>query len=38
MPDLIVWPEAPAPIYYYRDAALREALARLAQLSQACRC
>jgi apolipoprotein N-acyltransferase len=33
--DLIVWPEAPAPIYYYRDTALQEALARLARLSKA---
>jgi apolipoprotein N-acyltransferase len=33
--DLIVWPEAPAPIYYYRDPNLQEALARLARLSKA---
>lgn len=33
--DLIVWPEAPAPIYYYRDPVLQQRLARLAQLSKA---
>ncbi len=33
-PALIVWPEVPGPLYYYRDAEFRENVARLARTSQ----
>jgi apolipoprotein N-acyltransferase len=32
-PDLILWPEVPAPIYYDSDPALRQQVHRLAQLT-----
>lgn len=32
---LIVWPEVPGPLYYYRDAELREMVARLARTTHA---
>lgn len=32
-PTLIVWPEVPGPLYYYRDAEFREKVARLARTS-----
>ena len=32
---LILWPEMPAPLYYYRDAELRASVATLARLTQA---
>src|SRR4029077_20279713 len=31
--QLIVWPESPGPIYYYRDPKFREEATRLAQLA-----
>lgn len=30
-PDLIVWPEVPAPFYYYADAEFRDHVTRIAQ-------
>lgn len=33
-PALIVWPEVPGPLYYYRDAEFRESVARLARSTQ----
>jgi apolipoprotein N-acyltransferase len=33
-PGLIVWPEVPGPLYYYRDADFRENVARLARTSR----
>ena len=32
-PQIILWPETPGPIYYYRDPALRQELADLARLT-----
>ena len=32
---LIIWPEAPAPLYYYRDSAFRDLTAKLARDTQA---
>ena len=32
-PGLIVWPEVPGPLYYYRDVDFRESVARLARTS-----
>lgn len=34
-PSLLLWPEAPAPIYYYQDPELRSAVTELARLSEA---
>ncbi len=34
-PALLLWPEAPAPIYYYQDPELRSAVTELARLSEA---
>jgi apolipoprotein N-acyltransferase len=34
-PKLLLWPEVPAPIYYYNDARFREHVTRLARVSQA---
>jgi len=34
-PRLIVWPETPGPIYYYRDPALRKNVTELARLTGA---
>lgn len=34
-PTLVLWPEAPAPLYYYEDAELRQASTELARLSEA---
>lgn len=34
-PRLIVWPETPGPIYYYRDAALRASVTDLARITGA---
>ena len=34
-PDLILWPEVPAPIYYESDSAFREQVHQLAQLTGA---
>ena len=34
-PDLLLWPEVPAPFYYYADAKFREAVADTARLSGA---
>ena len=34
-PRLIVWPETPGPIYYYRDPAMRESVTELARLTGA---
>lgn len=33
--DLIVWPEVPAPIYYYRDPQLKQLAAEIARLTGA---
>jgi apolipoprotein N-acyltransferase len=32
-PDIVLWPEVPAPVYYYDDPALRDRLHTLARLS-----
>jgi len=34
-PKLILWPEVPAPIYYYEDPALRDRVAQLARITGA---
>jgi apolipoprotein N-acyltransferase len=34
-PALILWPEAPAPLYYYNDARFREQVSSIARLSRA---
>jgi apolipoprotein N-acyltransferase len=34
-PEIIVWPEDPAPLYYYQDARLHEQVNRLAQTTHA---
>lgn len=34
-PRLIVWPEVPGPLYYYRDSEFREQVARLARTAHA---
>jgi apolipoprotein N-acyltransferase len=34
-PGLIVWPEVPGPLYYYRDSAFREQVALLARTAHA---
>src|SRR5271165_7172252 len=34
-PRIIVWPERPGPLYYYRDAALRNSVTELARLTGA---
>jgi apolipoprotein N-acyltransferase len=34
-PDLILWPEVPAPIYYYQDAQFRETAHRIALTARA---
>jgi apolipoprotein N-acyltransferase len=33
-PELLLWPEVPAPLYYYTDAPFREHVTRLAQVTQ----
>ncbi len=33
-PDLLIWPEVPAPFYFYEDAAFRTATTGLARLSR----
>ena len=35
MPDLIIWPEVPGPIYYYRDPQFHEEATNLARYSHA---
>src|SRR5581483_5831675 len=30
-PEVVVWPEEPAPLYYYQDATFRNLIDRLAQ-------
>lgn len=34
-PDLLLWPEAPAPLYYYQDETLRRGAAELTRLAGA---
>lgn len=34
-PALVLWPEAPAPLYYYQDEDLRRAATEIARLSEA---
>ena len=33
-PTVILWPEVPAPLYYYNDASFRERVTQVARLSQ----
>jgi len=34
-PDLLLWPETPAPLYYYADSYFRETVAQVARLADA---
>src|SRR5205823_2437988 len=34
-PSLVVWPEVPAPLYYYRDPRFRSYVDQLARMAQA---